>query len=86
MACRCLISQCSPSYASVLVCGEEDLDKQVEALEKQLLPTITAWCQECKKPCLITRDLHLFQQASEHHVHQIVSAKSLMDLDLMGDN
>jgi hypothetical protein len=90
MVYACLLSStaCTPSYASVLALGEnqEVLQEEIRQLEKHLLPTITGWCQHCQKPCLITRDLPLFKAVSEHHVHQIITAKMLMGLDLMGDN
>ena len=74
--CEPIPDEFKPSYASVVV---GDLESKVEALEHQpLLPCVTAWCQRCRAPYLLTSALPLFQSASAHHVHMVVLAGRLV--------
>jgi hypothetical protein len=73
---RCQVTkeeQFKPCYASVLVATEdpEKLEALVQKVEEKIWPSLTFWCLECKKPCLITRDSSSFKTMSEHHVHQV---------------
>lgn len=63
--------QYKPCYASVLVLGKESLEERIEQVEQKLWPTFTAWCPQCRKPCMIIHEMDEFKTASAHHVHQL---------------
>jgi hypothetical protein len=71
---RCQITsedQFKPCYASVAFLSEECLKAKILKVEERIWPTITTWCNKCKKPCLITRTLDKFETISAHHVYQL---------------
>lgn len=74
--CTEIPGEFSPSYASVLV---KDLQAKVGKLEQTITPCITAWCQRCSRPYLLTTALHLFPTPSAHHAHMVVLAGRLKE-------
>lgn len=73
--CEPIPDEFRPSYASVVV---GDLERKVRELEQRpLLPCVTAWCQRCRAPYLLTTALPLFLSPSAHHAHMVVLAGKL---------
>lgn len=74
---RCCVpipDEFTPSYASVLVAP--DLQAAVQEVERgMLLPCITAWCYNCRRPYLLTSSSGAFHSISAHHAHMITIAR-----------
>lgn len=74
--CTAIPNEFAPSYASILVAG--DLKNAVNELEGgKLTPCITAWCNSCQAPYLITSSMGLFLSPSAHHAHMLTLAKKM---------
>lgn len=93
---RCNVSgQCgqdlfSPCYASVLYLSQGDgqnvgeiLSLKVKGMEQSLWPCFTTWCEECRKPCLITWKEGEFPTCSAGVLHQVAAWDSLQKFDLL---
>lgn len=79
-----------PSYASVLYLSSKDeeetgqiLEQKVRGIEQSLWPCFTTWCDECKKPCLITWKEGEFPTCSAGVLHQVAAWDSLLKFDLL---
>lgn len=73
--CTPVPDEFKPSYASALV---GDLPFKISALERgPLIPCITAWCERCARPHLLTTALPLFPCPSAHHAHMAVLVENL---------
>jgi hypothetical protein len=79
--CNPIPDEFKPSYASVLVHGEDPaaLPAAVEKLEQQLLSCFSAWCQKCKRNYMLTPELASFPSPSAHHTHQLALLQMLQD-------
>ena len=70
--CTPLPDEFKPSYASVVM---GDLEARVARLEQApLLPCVTAWCDRCRRPYLLTSALSLVPCPSAHHAHMVALA------------
>lgn len=75
--CTPIPDEFTPSYASVLV---GDLQSKITAIEASpLSPCLTAWCQGCSRPYLLTTSLHLFPRPSAHHAHMVALAERIRE-------
>jgi hypothetical protein len=73
--CHPIENEFKPSYASVLVHGEDPntLRLAVEDLESQHITScFTAWCPDCSNTYLLTPEITSFPCPSAHHTHQLV--------------
>ena len=81
--CEPIPNEFAPSYASILVYGNDhtDLCDAVHDLETKqpLTSCFTAWCSRCKRNTLLTTDLHGFPTPSAHHTHQLALFKILYE-------
>lgn len=78
-------TQFEGDYASTLFNGgKEQLKERVLKLEKRIWPGFTAWCPECKKPCLIVRNASQFPNMAAHHINRIKTYDKLKEYKLLG--
>ncbi len=74
--CDAIPGEFAPSYASILMA--KDLEKAVGELENgKLIPCVTAWCNVCRAPYLITLSVPLFKSPSAHHAHMLALAENM---------
>ncbi len=81
--CNPIPSEFALSYASVLLYGNDpvELSNAVHHLEtmRSLTSCFTAWCPNCKRTYMLTKDLERFPTPSAHHTHQLALLKILCD-------
>lgn len=86
--CTRITDEFKPSYASVLVYGQDpsSLEQAVSELEtkQRITSCFTAWCPTCQGPYLLTTDLDAFPSASAHHTHQLVLLSVLRESGAFG--
>ena len=74
--CTRIQDEFKPSYASVLVHGQDPaaLEQAVRDIEtrQRVTSCFTAWCSRCASPYLLTTDLDAFPAPSAHHTHQLL--------------
>jgi hypothetical protein len=76
--CHKIEAEFAPSYASVLVAGE-NLQAAVHALEQQTIcPCVTTWCPKCFGVGLLTTDMHHFKCPSAYYAHMLVLHERIM--------
>jgi hypothetical protein len=74
--CNTIPDEFSPSYASILMA--KDLESAVGELESgKLIPCITAWCNTCQAPYLLTSSVSWFKSPSAHHAHMLALAERI---------
>lgn len=85
MRCQdCKSDEFKPCYASVLVLDKDEImEDRIRKIEEKIWPMFTAWCSQCRKPCMITKQMHLYPCNSAFYVHQIVELNKLVQYDLM---
>ena len=86
--CTRIADEFKPSYASVLVFGQDTgaLEQAVADLEstQRITSCFTAWCPNCQGPYLLTTDLDAFPAPSAHHTHKLVLLSVLRESGAFG--
>ncbi len=82
--CTPISDEFKPSYASVLVYGQDaavKLEDAVRAAEsrQRITSCFTAWCRDCQRTYLLTTDLAAFPSPSAHHTHQLLLLSTLRE-------